>query len=72
MDNSFNPYYAEITLSRISKEAYFPRTEYILNSQHIQDRAVNLCFHDFLPGTVQKIAFDQNNNQKVLFMYRIL
>ena len=28
--------------------------------------------HDYIPGMVQKIAFDQINNEKVAMVYRIL
>jgi len=28
--------------------------------------------HDYIPGTVQKIAFDQKDNRKIAMVYRIL
>ena len=36
------------------------------------NRQATICLHDFIPGTVQKIAFDQNGNKKIAMIYRIL
>ena len=31
-----------------------------------------ICLHDFVPGTIQRIAFDQFKNNKIALVYRIL
>ena len=36
------------------------------------DRLPVICLHDFVPGTVQKIAFDQFKNNKLALVYRVL
>ena len=36
------------------------------------NRQPQICLHDFIPGTIQKIAFDQDYNKNVAMVYRIL
>jgi hypothetical protein len=38
----------------------------------VNDRQATICLHDYIPGIVSKIGFNQVSNEKVVFTYRIL
>lgn len=70
--NMHNPFLAEITLTRVLKETYLVQNNTSDLITRVSERQPNLCLHEFIPGTVQKIAFDQTYNRNVALLYRIL
>lgn len=67
-ENMKNPFYAEVSISRFQWSAYLQTTI----SEEMVDSLPTVCLHDFLPGTVQKIALDQVDNTKIAILYRVL
>jgi hypothetical protein len=71
-----NPYYGEISVTRVSKmfyhNSYFDYADKNDFYKYVMGRIPQICLHDFVPGTVQKIAFDQFKNNKLVLVYRIL
>lgn len=70
--NMQNPYLGELTVSRVRKSAYTSQDNTVDLYENLMDRQPRICLHEFIPGTVQKIAFDQVHNHKVALLYRIL
>ena len=63
-----------MTISRLRKDQYLGNSgenEGNIFKDYI-DRQPEVCLHDFIPGTVQKIAFEQGKKMKVALLYRVL
>lgn len=71
--NKRNPFYAEISLTRVSQETYLEvaaadgaqgrrvddRADQSTDLRYQMQRSLpEVCLHDFIPGMVQKVAFD--------------
>ena len=41
-------------------------------TKQIEKSQIEICLHDFVPGPIQKIAFDQTDNSKIVLVYKIL
>lgn len=72
MSNMMNPYLGEITISRVNKTSYLNQENDKELFEDLKSRLPQICLHEFIPGTVQKIALDQVFNQNVAIIYRIL
>jgi len=74
--DKFNPLFSQVSISQFEKNRYFGDYQKDVVDQDLYDysqkRQGKRCLLEYIPGLVQKIAFNQIANDKVAMVYRFI